>query len=340
VTQAVTSATDTLTSATEPVTQTVTSATDTVPGATDPVTHGVASVADTLTTAAGSATDPMAATDPTVGSVAGVVNGLDGTIAAAASSATQAVATAGETVSAASATAQSTTDAVAAAALPPPVEHASAAPLDPITALAPSVVPVVPDGITPVPGVPTLPLYEAVLPTDDGTPLHPGFLGAPADSLTDSPPASFDGALLGAFGDLDPGEFVPLLAGMGATAVTTMVILQRVCSPSASLLFTNVRLLPCYSGSFVEQVTRSSSQVSVSSAARELDRVREIGGRAVDEVSRGFSRVVSERDSSGRGLTDSRLLVQIGIVLGLVYCAFLTLWFWATRIRWNPRDFA
>jgi hypothetical protein len=35
--------------------------------------------------------------------------------------------------------------------------------------------------------------------------------------------------------------------------------------------------------------------------------------------------------------SDRRLLVQIGVVLGTVYLAFLTVWFWATRLRWNPR---
>jgi hypothetical protein len=34
---------------------------------------------------------------------------------------------------------------------------------------------------------------------------------------------------------------------------------------------------------------------------------------------------------------DSRLVMQIGMLLGVVYLAFLTVWFWATRLRWNPR---
>jgi len=45
-------------------------------------------------------------------------------------------------------------------------------------------------------------------------------------------------------------------------------------------------------------------------------------------------------DEDGDGLRDSRLLAQLGIVLGMVYLAFLTVWFWATRLRWNPRDVA
>jgi hypothetical protein len=33
------------------------------------------------------------------------------------------------------------------------------------------------------------------------------------------------------------------------------------------------------------------------------------------------------------GLTDTRRLVQIGLVLGMAYVAFLTFWFWGTRGR-------
>jgi hypothetical protein len=33
------------------------------------------------------------------------------------------------------------------------------------------------------------------------------------------------------------------------------------------------------------------------------------------------------------GLTDARRLVQIGLVLGMAYVAFLTFWFWGTRAR-------
>ena len=30
--------------------------------------------------------------------------------------------------------------------------------------------------------------------------------------------------------------------------------------------------------------------------------------------------------------------MQVGMVLGTVYLAFLTVWFWATRLRWSPRS--
>ncbi|MBD0348373.1 MAG: hypothetical protein ICV59_04400 [Thermoleophilia bacterium] len=40
----------------------------------------------------------------------------------------------------------------------------------------------------------------------------------------------------------------------------------------------------------------------------------------------------------GYGSDDgTRLLLQIGMMLGLVYLAFLVAWFHVTRIRWNRR---
>jgi hypothetical protein len=38
------------------------------------------------------------------------------------------------------------------------------------------------------------------------------------------------------------------------------------------------------------------------------------------------------QSSSGQ-YQDGELMLQIGIVLGLAYLAFLTIWFWATRLR-------
>ena len=52
----------------------------------------------------------------------------------------------------------------------------------------------------------------------------------------------------------------------------------------------------------------------------------------------GFEQVVARNgDEDAEGLRDARLLMQIGIVLGTVYLAFLTVWFWATRMRATPR---
>jgi hypothetical protein len=50
-------------------------------------------------------------------------------------------------------------------------------------------------------------------------------------------------------------------------------------------------------------------------------------------IREGFDRVRRGTVSYGGG--DSRLLMQVGVVLGTLYLAFLTVWFWATRLRWN-----
>jgi hypothetical protein len=38
-------------------------------------------------------------------------------------------------------------------------------------------------------------------------------------------------------------------------------------------------------------------------------------------------------DADGEAAKDSRLLIQVAMLLGMVYVAFLTAWFWATRLR-------
>ena len=54
----------------------------------------------------------------------------------------------------------------------------------------------------------------------------------------------------------------------------------------------------------------------------------------MDPIRNGFTDVVGDvRDEAEDGLSDSRLMTQIGMLLGFVYLAFLTVWFWATRGR-------
>jgi hypothetical protein len=38
----------------------------------------------------------------------------------------------------------------------------------------------------------------------------------------------------------------------------------------------------------------------------------------------------------GESLGDSRLMIQLGMLLGFVYAAFLSVWFWATRRGGRP----
>jgi hypothetical protein len=54
-------------------------------------------------------------------------------------------------------------------------------------------------------------------------------------------------------------------------------------------------------------------------------------------VRDGFLRGAGRQGTEDDGMSDTRLLMQLGMLLGTVYLAFLTVWFWATRLRWNPR---
>ncbi len=49
-----------------------------------------------------------------------------------------------------------------------------------------------------------------------------------------------------------------------------------------------------------------------------------------EEAIRGVPQEIED------GLSDSRLMTQIGMLLGFVYLGFLTVWFWATRGRSQP----
>jgi hypothetical protein len=120
------------------------------------------------------------------------------------------------------------------------------------------------------------------------------------------------------------------------------------CSGSARLLFTNVRLLPCmaeetarrYAATAAEMLGRSSSTSrggasAVPKAALAAGEPAQGVFRAFrDGFARGTSRVGQEVDGQAG---DARLIAQLGMALGFVYLAFLTVWFWATRLRWQAR---
>ena len=132
---------------------------------------------------------------------------------------------------------------------------------------------------------------------------------------------------------LEQGEAVSIISAVGVVAVSAGAV-RAVCSPSTSIGFTNVRLIPCYVGASAHHVAATASDA----AERVGDKVRVAIPSAIAD---GFDQAVQGRreNDDGSGLADSRLLVQIGMLLGFVYLAFLTVWFWATRLRW-PRSVA
>jgi len=174
--------------------------------------------------------------------------------------------------------------------------------------------------------------------------------------LTDvSPPVSSgDGGLLDGLPFHGPG-MIPggdevLMATAAAITVASVAIAVRPSTvATAEFFLANARQIPAVCGGVREGVNRQISAAAAGSthlvelAAQAPDRA----AAALDDASkairenfhRGFEGGVLGRDTGGTGdgERDIRFLMQIGMLLGAVYVAFLTVWFWATRLRWNPR---
>jgi hypothetical protein len=124
------------------------------------------------------------------------------------------------------------------------------------------------------------------------------------------------------------------------------------------MAFTNVRLLPCLvkdgAGRQLTALTEAlapaaaPAHAAISAGASPAFGVADASGtkaeheqgslrRVLGELSEGFGRATREAGEAADGLNDSRLAVQLGMLLGVVYLAFLSVWFWATRVRWNQR---
>ena len=58
-----------------------------------------------------------------------------------------------------------------------------------------------------------------------------------------------------------------------------------------------------------------------------------VGSARAGGVGAKTMRVPPAAPRSSAGLGDSRLMLQIGVLLGLAYLVFLTVWVWATRLR-------
>jgi hypothetical protein len=130
--------------------------------------------------------------------------------------------------------------------------------------------------------------------------------------------------------------------------------------PEAPIMFTNVRLLPCLiSDSVGDQLgaiaaalstrgTETALQVAVSpaiappqgavaKASANPTAVAQSGGGSLTRFGasfrEGFGNAVEGNREIGDAGADSRLLIQLGMGLGCVYAAFLSVWFWVTRMR-------
>jgi hypothetical protein len=130
-----------------------------------------------------------------------------------------------------------------------------------------------------------------------------------------------------------------------------------------SMVFRNVRLLPCVvkeslarhvemltalvgadAGSGAAVVPHATAGIGSSAAgtpaapaegpSSQAASVRDAFEQALGSFRDGFAQVIAdERHDAGEGLRDSRLMLQVGMLLGFVYVGFLSVWFWATRLR-------
>ena len=299
--------------------QPVTGAVEPVANATQPVTNTVQQAADTVQPAAGA-----------VGNATQTGTSLiDGSAATAAGAVETATKNGGGSLAGAGESVHSTVDQVAAGT---PISQKVTTVLSGTGAPAPSEV---------APGIPGhLPEHVTAVPP----------------SVTDaSPPVpSDDGGLLGGLPFHSPGV-IPggdevLIATAAAITVASVAIAVRPSTvATAEFFLANVRQIPAVCGGVREGVNRQISAAAAGSAhlvglaAGAPDRA----AAALDDVSKavrdGFSRGLEgaalggDTDATDDGERDIRLLMQIGMLLGAVYVAFLTVWFWATRLRWSPR---
>jgi hypothetical protein len=182
-------------------------------------------------------------------------------------------------------------------------------------------------------------------------------------------PLSPTDSALAAIADVAPDARILVSAAVLAMAAAAMVGPRTTGSGAdTSMVFTNVRLLPCVVkeglARHVEMLTAlagangGSSGTAVvspgpvgpgSSAAGMLGAsaespsspaasVRDAFEQALGSFRDGFAQVITEeRQEDGEGLRDSRLMLQVGMLLGFVYVGFLSVWFWATRLRQTDR---
>jgi hypothetical protein len=196
----------------------------------------------------------------------------------------------------------------------------------------------------------------------------PGIVFGPAAGPSAIPDPGLADALsptdsaLAAIAEAAPDVRVLVSAAVLAMAAAAMVGPRASGSGAdVSMVFTNVRLLPCVvkeslarhvemltaasgaNGSGAVAISRSAELLGSSSGTRGASaegtsstagRVRDALETALGSFRDGFEQAIGdERDDVGEAFRDSRLMMQIGMLLGFVYLGFLSVWFWATRVR-------
>jgi hypothetical protein len=153
-----------------------------------------------------------------------------------------------------------------------------------------------------------------------------------------------------------PGGDDALMLSAGLAALAGLAFVARGSGAAASLMtmrffLPNLRLIPLHcvvGGSITRYASMATAGATTglrgggsvgAAVGRPLAAVDELAHLVRDGFMRGAGRPESgEPTGTGDdGASDTRLAMQIGMLLGAVYLAFLTIWFWATRLRWNPR---
>jgi hypothetical protein len=193
----------------------------------------------------------------------------------------------------------------------------------------------------------------------DVVPAIPGHLpehvaaGPPGITDASAPLSGGDGGLLDGLpfhgpGVIPGGDEVLMATAAAITVASVAIAVRPSTVATAQFFLANARQIPVVCG-VREGVNRQISVAAARSAhlAALAGNAPDRAAAALDDASkairqsfrRGFEGGVLGRDTGGAGdgERDIRLLMQIGMLLGAVYVAFLTVWFWATRLRWNPR---
>jgi len=185
--------------------------------------------------------------------------------------------------------------------------------------------------------------------------------GADVSALPVAPPGMASDSVLGVVTQVGQDTRIVAAAAVMTLAAASLIGPRAGGSGAdARMAFTNVRLLPCLvKDAAARQLTAitqglapaaapayaalSEGAASGSHIVRDASSVKAEHAEGfvphiVSELTEGFARAT--RDAPGEaadGLSDSRLVVQLGMLFGIVYLAFLSVWFWATRTRASTR---
>jgi hypothetical protein len=198
----------------------------------------------------------------------------------------------------------------------------------------------------------------ASLPFGDATFSAVPFAAPPGGTAATSAPGASDPTVIDTIVDTAIDPQVLAATAVAFTIGVTLRGSRLLCSGEGQLMFSNVRLLPCLIRDSVQHhIAPLASALPASGAAAPAAALSPPQGAVkggsgsnagVPDGHRGLSGLAQSfrdgfEDALGGGnreigdaLGDSRLMIQIGMALGFLYAAFLSVWFWATRLRGRP----